>query len=307
MIRQGFPGEAEGTQTAMSTRSTDTAHAGSSRNGDPVYRLLILANEMIGDEGLVEEILRHARGRQAEARIVAPALVKSPLDLAAGDVDDDIEAARQRLEASIESLRQHGIEASGMVGEADPNLALDDALRLFHPDEVIIVVHPQEERTWLESDLVERARRELTIPITVVEVQRAVDGPAVRDVQEIMPGGERTAANRDQAAFEANYLPPMPLRDKAALVIGPLGCVALALLAIDCQGQVGDFNSWDAGCYASWVGGVYAFIVTAIHVPAILVLQGDRYAGGLRNFMAKSILYVIPLLVLVAGVAVLLS
>src|SRR5688572_1582993 len=153
----------------MSTRPTDT-QASRSRNGDATYRVVILANEVIGDEALVQEILRHTKGREAEVRIVAPATVKSPLDLATGDVDDDIDEARRRLDASIDALQRHGIKASGDVGEADPNLALEDALRLFRADEVIIVVHPRERQTWLEQDVVDRARRELTVPITYIEV-----------------------------------------------------------------------------------------------------------------------------------------
>lgn len=160
---------APGTPWAMSTRSTHTQES-RSRNGDATYRVVILANEAIGDEGLVQEILRHTKGREAEVRIVAPALVASRLDLAAGDVDDDIEAARRRLEASIAALQRHGVKASGSVGEADPNLALEDALRMFPADEVIIVVHPRERRTWLEEDVIDRARSELSVPITHIEI-----------------------------------------------------------------------------------------------------------------------------------------
>lgn len=291
----------------MATRPSDTRQAGSSRNGDAPYRVLILAGDVIGDEALVREILRHTEGRQAHAHIVAPARVKSPLDLAAGDVDDEIEDARAHLEASIAALRHHGIEADGTVGEADPNLALDDALRLFPADEVIIVVLPAERRTWLEEDVVEQARRTVRVPITVIEVDPAAGAPTVRDVREVRPAADSADAERAQEAFEADYLPPMSRRDKVALAIGPLGCIALALLATDCQGQLSDLKSWDAGCFASWVGGIYAFIVTAIHVPAILVLQGERYARGLRNFMTFSLIFIVPLLVLIAAVAVLVS
>jgi hypothetical protein len=290
----------------MSTRPSDTRES-RSRNGDAAYRLVILANEVIGDEALVREILRHTKGREAEVRIVAPPTVKSPLDLAAGDVDDEIEEARRRLDASIAALQQHGVKASGDVGEADPSLALEDALRLFPADEVVIVIHPRERRTWLEEDVVERARRELTVPITYVEVEPDSGTPRVTDVKEVRPRGDAQAAAIAQQSFESDYLPPMPRQDKAALIVGPLGCIALAALAVDCAGQLGDLGSMDIGCIASWIGGVYAFIVTAIHVPSILVLQGERYARGLRNFMSLSVLVIIPLLVLIAAIAVAVS
>jgi hypothetical protein len=295
-----------GTQPTMSVRPTDQ-QTDRPADGNGIHRMVILANEAIGDEALVREILRHAEGRQAEARIVAPTLVRSPLDLAAGDVDDDIEEARRRLDESIAALQRHGIRASGTVGEADPNLALEDALRLFPADEVIIVVHPRERRTWLEEDVVERARRAVRAPVTVIEVEPEGE-PAVKDVKQVPSAADAADANRDQEAFETDYLPPMPPRDRAALIVGPLGCIALAFLAIDCQGDVGvDFEPADFGCITSWVLGVYSFIITAIHVPAILVLQGERYAGGLRSFMSNSVLYGIPLAVVAAALAVLVS
>jgi hypothetical protein len=152
----------------MSTRSTDSPQ-GPSHEGDGAHRIVILANEVIGDQALVREIVRHVEGRPTQIRIVAPALVKSPLDLAAGDVDDEIDDARRRLEASIAAFDQSGIEATGDVGEADPVLALEDALRLFPAGEVVIIAHPGERATWLEQDVVERARREVDVPITVIE------------------------------------------------------------------------------------------------------------------------------------------
>lgn len=294
----------------MSARPTGTSEgapqARSATAAGPVHRIVILANEAIGGEALVDEIRRHTEGRQGEAYLVAPALVESPLELAAGDVDDEIEQARRRLAASIAALQRHAIKATGNVGEADPNLALEDALRLFPADEVIMVVHPRERRTWLEADVVDRARQSLHMPITVIEVEPGAGAPVVKDVHEVRPAADAAEAARDQATFESDYLPPMPPRDRAALIVGPLGCIALAFLAIDCQGGF-EISSSDFGCITSFVLGAYAFIITAIHVPAILVLQGERYAGGLKSFMSNSVLFAIPAAVVIAAVAVLVS
>jgi hypothetical protein len=160
----------------MSARATGSSQR-ASRKPDGAHRIVILANEVIGDQALVREIVRHTKGRPAEARIVAPALVKSRLDLAAGDVDDQIEEAHRRLERSIAALEQSGIHAMGDVGEADPVLALGDALRLFPADEVIVVAHPRERGTWLEQDVVERSRREVDVPVTVIEVEPQGEEP----------------------------------------------------------------------------------------------------------------------------------
>jgi len=291
----------------MSAHPTDT-HARRPGDGDDPHRVLILANEVIGDDALVHEIMRHVEGRPAQVRIVSPAIVESPLDLAAGDVDDEIAGAGRRLEASIAALERAGITATGGVGDADPNLALEDGLRLFSADEVIMVVHPRERRSWLEEDVVEKARRAVHVPITVIEVDTGPGTQAMRDVRAVAPAADAADAERRREARGADYLPPMSRQDRTALFVGPLGCIALALLAIDCQGDFHvDLGTADAGCITSYVLGAYAVIVTAIHVPAILVLQGERYAGGLKRFMSLTVLFGIPAAVVVAGIAVLVS
>jgi hypothetical protein len=291
----------------MATDRTETVRGGPPGGANGLHRVVIVADEAIGDESLVREVLRHTKGRPSEVMIVAPALVTSPLDLAAGDVDDDISEARRRLDESIAALDRNGIKATGRVGEADPNLALEDALRLFPAHEVIMVVHPREHRNWMERGVVEKARDAVHVPVTVIEVDADGDSEHVRDVKEVSPRADASDADRAQAAFEAAYLPPMPRRDRMALLVGPLGCIALAVLAIDCADQLDDLGSMDAGCYVSWIGGIYAFIVTIIHLPSILLLQGQRYARGLRNFMSLSVLVIVPLLVAIAAIAFLLS
>ena len=166
----------------MATRPTDTPVGTGSTQG---RRVLVVANEVVGGDELVEEVSRRVGDPDnAEVMIVSPALVDSPLDLVAGDVDDDIEAARRRLQISVEALRRKGIQASGEVGEAEPGLAILDALVKFPADEVIIVAHPDEDANWLEKDVLGRARRELTIPITHIEVEPRAAGPSVKQVQE---------------------------------------------------------------------------------------------------------------------------
>jgi hypothetical protein len=286
----------------MATRPADTTRRD---GGDPSgpRRILVVANEVIGGEQLVEEIARHAgRGGQPEVKIVSPALVGSALDLAAGDVDDDIAEARRRLERSAEALRGRGIRATGDVGEADPVLAIRDALVGFPAAEVIIVTHPSERATWLEKDLLERARRQVSVPITHIEVE--ADGGAtasVRDVREVSSARNEAAANRSQAEFETDYLPPMSRRDRFALALGPLGTIALWLLAADCQGQIPHDFGGDAACIALVILAIFALVLTAIHVPMLLLLRAGNYRGGLADFVAKAILYYIPA-ALVAGV-----
>jgi len=265
----------------MSARPTDSPERSSSKP-DGARRIVILANEVIGDQALVREIVRHTKGRPAQARIVAPALVKSPLDLAAGDVDDEIAEARRRLEASIAALAQSGIEATGDVGEADPVLALEDALRLFPADEVIIVAHPRDRATWLEQDVVERARREVDVPITVIEIEPGE--AAVKAVREVSP-------ERPEEGREATYDIPMSTRDKLALLIGIAGTIALGIASLTCG---------DAGTCAVPIGlGLGAFIVTVFHGAALLLMRGAGYRGRWESLAAYALIIGIPPAVLI--------
>jgi hypothetical protein len=289
----------------MSTRSTDSPQS-ASHAGDGAHRIVVLANEVIGDQALVREVVRHVEGRPTQIRIVAPALVKSPLDLAAGDVDDEIDDARRRLEASIATFGQSGIEATGDVGEADPVLALEDALRLFPADEVIVVAHPRERATWLEENVVERARREVGVPFTVIEIEPGPGGrgggAAVKAVREVAPARSREAGAEGP---EGTYDIPMSTRDKLALLIGIAGTIALGIASIACADGQGSGHSGvgaDAGtgsCAVPIGLGVGAFIVTVFHGAALLLMRGAGYRGRWESLVAYTLVLGIPPAVLI--------
>jgi GABA permease len=51
---------------------------------------------------------------------------------------------------------------------------MEDGLRMFGADEVIVSTHPPGRSNWLERDVVRRAREHLDVPIThvVVDLER---------------------------------------------------------------------------------------------------------------------------------------
>ena len=68
--------------------------------------------------------------------------------------------------------RPEGVTATGKVGDANAALgAIEDELRLFGVDEVIISTYPPGTSNWLETGIVQRLRDELDIPVTHVVVQ----------------------------------------------------------------------------------------------------------------------------------------
>jgi hypothetical protein len=148
------------------------------RGGDDKHRVLVVANETVGGGALLEEIRGRCHGRRCEILVVTPALTGSRASHWASDIDEAIELARQRMELSLIAIRELGLPARGEIGDSDPNVAIEDALRVFPADEIVISTHPPHRSRWLEHGVVERARNEIDLPITHVVVDLTVDAVA---------------------------------------------------------------------------------------------------------------------------------
>jgi len=136
-------------------------------------RILVVANETVGGETLRSMILDKSYGVREEVLVVTPAL-NSPLKHWVSDEDDARAAAQDRLDASLAKLAELGVQARGEVGDGDPLQAMEDALRTFGADEIIISTHPEGRSHWLERGIVENARQRFAVPIThvVVDLER---------------------------------------------------------------------------------------------------------------------------------------
>jgi len=140
-------------------------------------RILVIANETVGGHTLRSAILERSLDVREEVLVVTPAL-NSPLRHWVSDDDDARAAAQERLERSLAQLAEAGVEARGEVGDGDPLQAIEDALRTFGADEIIISTHPEGRSNWLERGVVENARERFAVPITHVVVDLARENPA---------------------------------------------------------------------------------------------------------------------------------
>jgi hypothetical protein len=93
-------------------------------------RLLILADDPAAETNLHEPLEEIAGGEELEVKVVAPLRPESTLDLATGDIDD-----------------------------ADPLLAIGDALAEFEAEHVVLVDPDDEE-------LATAVRERYTLPVT---------------------------------------------------------------------------------------------------------------------------------------------
>ena len=143
------------------------------QGGDDKFRLLVIANETVQGEALLKEVRDRCRDRRCEVMVVTPALAASRASHWASDIDEAIELARQRMELSLIEIKQLGFKAKGEIGDSDPNVAIEDALRVFPADEILISTHPPDRSRWLERGVVDRAREQIDLPITHVVVDLA--------------------------------------------------------------------------------------------------------------------------------------
>jgi predicted transcriptional regulator len=132
-------------------------------------RILVIANETVGGQELLSAISTLALTERTRFLVVCPAL-NSRLKTFTSDEDPAREAAQQRLDDTLARLASVGIEASGEVGDGDPLVALDDAVRTFGPNEIVLSTHPPGRSNWLERGVVESVRAHYDVPVTHVVV-----------------------------------------------------------------------------------------------------------------------------------------
>jgi hypothetical protein len=148
-------------------------------------RILVVANETVGGRVLLEAITQRSEGVREHVLVVAPAL-NSPLKTWTSDEDGARARAQERLDASLGRLRDAGVRAHGEIGDGDPLQAIEDALRTFGAEEIVISTHPEGRSNWLEQGVVTGARERFAVPVTHVVVDLERESEELRSSD---PGG----------------------------------------------------------------------------------------------------------------------
>jgi hypothetical protein len=130
--------------------------------------VLVVANETVGGQKLLEATKQRAGRGPIRCSVVCPQNTPRKGYL----IHDETArtAAQIRLDHTLERLRELGIEATGEVMDPDPFLAVQDAISLYRPDEIIISTHPYPRSGWLRRDLIERIESAFGLPVTHVVV-----------------------------------------------------------------------------------------------------------------------------------------
>jgi hypothetical protein len=135
-------------------------------------RVIVVPTAQIPDALVRDAVAAHA-GRDAVIHVVAPASKISPLDW----LTNDEAAARGEAEERAEAVAEAAPNAHAVahVGDSDPVQAIEDALRMFPADEVVVITAPDESANWLESGAGEKAKERFAVPVTHLTV-----GPSQR-------------------------------------------------------------------------------------------------------------------------------
>jgi hypothetical protein len=135
-------------------------------------RILVVANETAEGPALHEAVRERAAGG-GEVLVLAPAL-NSRLRHWVSDENRARAGAEARLRHCLDRLEAAGVDANGVVGDADPLQAIEDTLQVFAAQELVIATHPEACSHWLARRVVERARTRFRLPVLHVVVDRAI-------------------------------------------------------------------------------------------------------------------------------------
>jgi hypothetical protein len=129
-------------------------------------RILVVTTASVRREDLRERVSAHAGSEDADVRVVAPAADISRLDWLANDEQEARAAAEERAVEAGRAVAPAAGSVAAEVGDTDPMQAIEDALREFPADELVLVTHPDEGASWLEEGAAEEALARFDLPIT---------------------------------------------------------------------------------------------------------------------------------------------
>ncbi len=139
---------------------------------EPV-RVLVVAHQTAATEGLLAAVRERAQRGGAQFHLVVPRMphgMHKLVDPEEAGEDDATLVLREALPRLSEAA---GGEVTGELGDAEPLMAIQDAVNLGQFDEIIISTLPRRVSRWLKLDLVSKTKG-LGLPVTHVE---AADAP----------------------------------------------------------------------------------------------------------------------------------
>jgi hypothetical protein len=138
-------------------------HSFHRRQGMPFRtHLLVVANRTVDSPELLAALEERSAQGPLHVTLLAPVLWS------------EREEARVRLDEAIASLRERGIEGEGLLGDADPVVAVQEVWNPGRFDELIVSTFATGASRWMQIDLPHRIAR-----LTDCTVRHVVTRPAI--------------------------------------------------------------------------------------------------------------------------------
>jgi hypothetical protein len=140
-------------------------------------RVLVVANRTAATPALVEAVRERASRGPARFTLLVPHTAHG-LHRLVDPEDQGMSEAEQTLDIAIPLLEEAaGGQVEGIVGDAEPLAAIQDAVNMHGFDEIIISTLSQRFSRWLKLDLPSKASG-LGLPVTTVTA-KGREGAAV--------------------------------------------------------------------------------------------------------------------------------
>src|ERR1700759_2186068 len=139
--------------------------------------VLVVAHQTAATPGLLDAVRERAQRGPATFHLVVPQQAHG-MHKVVDPQDAGAEEAQRVLEGALPKLSDAaGQEITGGVGDAEPLMAIQDAVNLGDYDEIIISTLPLGISRWLKLDLISKARG-LGLPVTHVAATSKVEAAA---------------------------------------------------------------------------------------------------------------------------------
>jgi hypothetical protein len=149
-------------------------------------RLLLIANQPLSETTLQDLVISKVASEGGSVHVVVtphPVTRDSNEDRAATQTDqvhrsevDELELARQELARLLSRLSAAGATATGVLGDADPMVAIRNAMSRDKYSEVLLCTLKAGVSRWFHMDLPHRIMREFEIEVEWVETDSQSDG-----------------------------------------------------------------------------------------------------------------------------------
>jgi hypothetical protein len=134
------------------------------RQGMPFRtHLLVVANQTVDSPDLLSALEGRAEQGPIRVTLLAPVLWS------------EREAARARLDEACTELRERGIESEGVLGDADPMVAVQEVWNPGRFDEIVVSTFATGASRWMQIDLPHRIAKLTDCTVRHVESRPAAE------------------------------------------------------------------------------------------------------------------------------------